>query len=1137
MSLQTSGKSFFGENFSVKKTTYSGKDFSRVACVFPGQGSLQLEELAKELKQLPICLDYLRQADVWAELKGYKKISSVLGARKEIPPEQLHFYQNLFLFSISVGLYRSAIGQGRSFDLITAHSFGEYAALVCAGVLSFEAMLDVVAQRELLSPKDNEVGTLFALSMNANELELKLKLKKETVFEYVIANVNSSKQTVIAIAKNHIQEAQVYFKKNRIPAIELTGVARPYHSHWMKPTAKELKKWFLNQEWQIQAFTCAFVSSVQSTNYKVGDLLSKESLSEILSAQLTSPVLFQKQIETAYTQNIYSFLELGFSGIYTRFIEDILLDQEHSCQTMRWLSRTSQREASGRNWTIDVQNSPFLGVLKKYIGKVTGYELVDIQVYDQFQEDLRIDSIKKAEIVFRTLEELNMNIDESLRLAQLRSVGDIVDFLESLKKRPLKNKKSKVKKFVPLTSVWRALPDHKSELKSAPGSILGVDLSGEPFDEEIIQKLRTIKSSEILMALNLSEGFSTEKSGLDFIKKWQKIATELSSSPAEINLILLGSLKMQGPMHGVNAFLKSLCKEQKWGFRSVVYDQQPEMAMLLQCLKNNDFTVDFKFTEGRWFSKGFDAVKIQKSVAPELKPWKRVAVIGGHRGLAFELLKKQAFPAETEIFIMGRSHADSPQAQEAVQILKSKYKIVQYESLDARNEQKMFEYMSLVSKNHGALDLIVNSAGVEFSRKLTEKEDDEIKVEFETKFLIPKLLKKLKKEFNFKIIHFSSVAAEFGNAGQTVYAFGSATPFADPEDMSILWPPLDRVGMTENVGILMRLKETGLALLPIEKALTFFKDLLLQPWVGSSLLYCSPKDLALFDYDLVMNKKIARALGIIVDPVQMILMKTFSREDDRYVFDHVIESMPVIPAAYQMAAMLTLGKFYFKNFPMITNFSIKNIMLMMDSEELRSFNHLQIQDSDAVRSVVSTQMEHFVSDLKYQVLSKEKWTRSVKVYNHDIITATFYSEDCIGFGPKLQLLKNAHFDSENDKVVGIGYPIQCHFTGYEMLDKWMASFEIGFQTLSLHSMLSGKGLSIPLNVGTVKVYGHPEDELRVETEITDLQKNSDQNPLRGNIFGYDKNNHVVFEMLDVQMSKIRNHATLPFKMNKEVVTL
>ena len=120
----------------------------KLACVFPGQGS-QFAGMGKDLAGI-----YSEAAAVFAEA------DDVLGFPLSAlcfdgPDEELRLTENTqpAILTVSIAVYRVLEARGLTPRVVAGHSLGEYSALVAAGSLAFEDMIEVRKNHMQLLPQ------------------------------------------------------------------------------------------------------------------------------------------------------------------------------------------------------------------------------------------------------------------------------------------------------------------------------------------------------------------------------------------------------------------------------------------------------------------------------------------------------------------------------------------------------------------------------------------------------------------------------------------------------------------------------------------------------------------------------------------------------------------------------------------------------------------------------------------------------------------------------------------------------------------------------------------------------------------------------------------------------------------------
>ncbi|MGE3609715.1 MAG: SDR family NAD(P)-dependent oxidoreductase [Bacteriovoracaceae bacterium] len=1158
-------ESYYGEVFNIKFNEYTGIDYSKVAFVFPGQGAARPGMFKNELKKLPHCLNYFLEADQWAETKNIGKISWYISSPQLIDKNNFYAIQNLALFVLEVGLFETLKQDNKTPELITAHSFGEYAALVCAGAIDFFTMLEIVFQREFYSPIPHATGEMLAISCSIDHF-----ITLSCPLFYTIANENSYQQIVISIRAEQKDEMIQFLKSQRVPFRELETVGRPYHSSLMQETAYKMSSWLESISPKINPLNFAFISSVNNKYYERGYHFSEKEFLALVTEQLTKPAYFTKQIESA-TQSYYihSFLELGLSGIYCDFIKNITAkNTKHtfSIQTLSILFNSVERKSKATNrFSYNLEKSPVFRVLRKYISHITGYDLIEIGIDDHFQEDLRIDSIKKAEIIFKTLEETNTQIEESLSLAQMRSVGEVIEFLEKIQQTPI-NKKNKLSKktnkeaFIPLISSYEDSPrtslfssiNHHSPTKD----FLRIDLNQScSKSAKEVSTFYYSQSSHLKCLIFDLTPYTGTPQGTSPLEYFIQLTHELKiiMSMIEKNIvpfkIILTSQHSTPEFYAFNAFFKSLCREYGFLFKSIKHDFNSDFEEkyweMIHHESDDFFGIEVQYQKNQRMAKQWKPFEIKNS--PD-KIRKKIVIIGGAKGLAFELFSRIHKSQEIELVVWGRSAYEDPIVQKNISLLKKRFKNVTYLKVDALMNDQFSEALNSSRKILGNIDLVINSAGIEFSQLFIEKSINDIRAEASTKIQITENLKNSNQKNEFDILHFSSIVGTFGNEGQTIYAYGNGHQTSTEGSVALLWPGLNQVGMTENLGILHKLKLSGVHLLEIMDAANWFEKFLQSKSWGSTqpgaicgaIAYMDPKDIFLMEFFTRNLLQFESTGGEIISPKDLLFRKIYNSQIDSYLQDHVIENTSVVPASVAISSMMCFGHLFYKSFPQLLDFEIKNIMMLLDGRDITCYTHYHFQPEMKattpflkITSLMTSQIEHFVGSMQPRLASHlDNPMRIPEVFNYQVELSAFYSKACIGFGNKFQNLENIYY-SENEKqknILGIGKSSPIYYTGLDTADALISMLECAFQTVSCFGIILGKGLAIPLRFSKLTILKMEFTQFYVCPDILETNIGRDDEPLISNIVVYNEKNEVLMIIENLEMSTIRHHPTLPFQL-------
>ncbi|MFX3626125.1 MAG: SDR family oxidoreductase [bacterium] len=153
---------------------------------------------------------------------------------------------------------------------------------------------------------------------------------------------------------------------------------------------------------------------------------------------------------------------------------------------------------------------------------------------------------------------------------------------------------------------------------------------------------------------------------------------------------------------------------------------------------------------------------------------KRIALVtGSNRGIGFEICRQLAKHG-LKVILTAR---DKVKGEQAAQKLKNEGLDVVFELLEVGNKNSTKQLANSIRNKHGALDILINNAGILPNSDNIETADiDEVKRVFDTNFfgammLIQEVLPLLKKSNDGRIINISSGMGAFNEGGSGYLAY------------------------------------------------------------------------------------------------------------------------------------------------------------------------------------------------------------------------------------------------------------------------------------------------------------------------------------------------------------------------------
>ena len=284
--------------------------------IFPGQGSQSVgmaNELYNKFETFKI---NFKKAD---DLLNFQLSKIIL----EGPADKLNLTENtqpaIFLISYSIfqvikNEFEINLNDAKYF---AGHSLGEYTALTCSGVLSFENTIKILKLRGKAMQEAVPKGEGGMIAVLGSELEILEDIinKKKNEFKCFIANDNSNSQIVLSGTTSNIEKISIYLNSLNIKNIKLS-VSAPFHCELMK-TATELMR---NELAKIvfKDFQTALISNV--TAQEIDDNLL---IRDLLIRQIESRVRWRESINYMIKNGVNNFIEIGPGKVLSGLVKRI----------------------------------------------------------------------------------------------------------------------------------------------------------------------------------------------------------------------------------------------------------------------------------------------------------------------------------------------------------------------------------------------------------------------------------------------------------------------------------------------------------------------------------------------------------------------------------------------------------------------------------------------------------------------------------------------------------------------------------------------------------------------------------------------------------------------------------------------
>ena len=284
--------------------------------IFPGQGSQNVGMANEFYKKFEIFKRNFKIAD---ELLNFPISNLILQG----PSNKLNLTENTqpAIFLVSYSIFQVLKNE---FDIdlnkakyFAGHSLGEYSALACSGVLSFEDTIKILKIRGRAMQDAVPLGKGGMLAVLGSKLETieDLLNKKKDQIECYIANDNSNEQLVLSGGNKDIDKISSYLNSQKVKNIKLS-VSAPFHCLLMKK-ATEIIENELNKI-VFKKFNTPLISNVTAE-----EISDSKLIKNLLIQQIESKVRWRESINFMINRGVKNFIEIGPGRILSGLIKRI----------------------------------------------------------------------------------------------------------------------------------------------------------------------------------------------------------------------------------------------------------------------------------------------------------------------------------------------------------------------------------------------------------------------------------------------------------------------------------------------------------------------------------------------------------------------------------------------------------------------------------------------------------------------------------------------------------------------------------------------------------------------------------------------------------------------------------------------
>ncbi len=471
---------------------------------------------------------------------------------------------------------------------------------------------------------------------------------------------------------------------------------------------------------------------------------------------------------------------------------------------------------------------------------------------------------------------------------------------------------------------------------------------------------------------------------------------------------------------------------------------------------------------------------------------------------------------DKELAAIERSYS----ALAAIQAVEKAGGTAHYYSVNLLDNKAVAKAVKAIKSKAEKIDVLLHAGGLEISRLLPDKSPQEFELVFDVK--ADGWYNLLSSFGDYPIgatVVFSSIAGRFGNGGQTDYS--SANDFLCKSSSSFRtlrkgtrgialdWTAWGGIGMAARGSIPTVMKQAGIDMLPPEAGIPFIRKELTAGTQGLEVVVAQSLGMMMQEFDATggldttedseVAQLVQKANGVMIREVKtmglysgLVTKATFDPKQQGFLFDHEINSTPVLPGVMGVEAMTEAAKILFPdkfvNVVESVEFMAPFKFYRSDPRDVMVKVFFKMEGKDVIahcelfgeRQLLGQEAPEVKTHFKAEIRLTDKPLKGLKPLKRNLTPSSKQvqvgGEDIYQLyfhGPAYQVIEQSWKDK--DEVIGLYASNLPANHDPEALNTLAMPrlIELCFQTAGLWEMGAKASMGLPARMDTLKIYKYP----------------------------------------------------------------